>query len=121
MTLDLFLVTIGKALVELTGLFIVGQGFLYALAGQKRESNLFYQIFKIITRPVYRLVRAITPRVVVDRHIPWVALIILFWLWVVLTFMKISICAEREDRCLPASEQAAAARIAFGGGESAPL
>jgi hypothetical protein len=121
MTLDLLLVTIAKALVELAGLFIVGQGFLYALAGEKRESNLFYQIFKIVTRPVYRVVRAITPRVVDDRHVPWVALMILFWLWVLFTFLKIDLCAAREDRCLPAPEQAATARIAAGGDGFTPL
>ncbi len=121
MTLDLLLVTIAKALVELAGLFIVGQGLLYALAGRKRESNLFYQIFKIVTRPVYRVVRAITPRFIEDRQVPWVALLILFWLWVFFTFLKIDLCAAREDRCLPPVEEAGTMRIATGGDEFTPL
>jgi hypothetical protein len=96
---DLLLVTIAKALVELAAMFILGQGILYLLAGNKREGNLFYQLFRIVTRPVYRLVRLLTPKFVVDRHVPWVALMVLFWLWLFLTFAKIQICAAREDRC----------------------
>jgi len=96
---DLLLVTVAKALVELAAMFILGQGILYLLAGGKREGNLFYQLFRIITRPVYGLVRLLTPKFVVDRHVPWVALMLLFWLWLFLTFAKIQICAGREDRC----------------------
>ena len=98
---DLFLVTIAKALVEIAALFIIGQGILYLLAGAKREGNFFYQLLRITTRPVFGIVRLLTPKFVVDRHVPWVALMVLFWLWLALTFAKIQICAERDDRCLP--------------------
>jgi hypothetical protein len=120
---DLLLVTIGKALVELAALFIVGQGLLFLLAGGKREGNLFYQLFKVITRPVYGLVRLLTPKVIVDRHVPWVALIVLFWLWILLTFAKIQICAEREDKCVPPGERtpAAALQSPSGGGPGSSL
>jgi hypothetical protein len=98
---DLFLVTIAKALVEIAALFIIGQGILYVLSGEKREGNFFYQLLRVTTRPVYSIVRLLTPKVIVDRHVPWVALMVLFWLWLALTFAKIQICAERDDRCLP--------------------
>jgi hypothetical protein len=101
MPIDLLLVTVAKALVELAGLFILGQGLLYLLAGRKREGNFFYGLLRVLTRPVYAMVRFLTPKVIVDRHVPLVAFIVLFWLWVVLTFAKIQICAERDDRCLP--------------------
>jgi hypothetical protein len=102
---DLLIVTTAKAFVELAALFILGQGALYVLAGSKREGNLFYQLLKIITRPVYGIVRLLTPRIIVDRHLPWVALLILFWLWLALTFAKIQICAGRDDRCRPDGTQ----------------
>ena len=101
MPTDLLLLTIAKALAELAGLFILGQGALYVLAGRDRESNLFYQILKMLTRPVYRLVRLVTPKVVVDRHIPMVAFILLFWLWVFLTIAKIQVCLGYGDLCMP--------------------
>ena len=93
MSTDLFLVTIAKALVEIAALFILGQGILYVLSGDKREGNFFYQLLRIITQPVYGIVRLLTPKVIVDRHVPWVALMVLFWLWLALTFAKIQICA----------------------------
>ncbi len=101
MPLQLLLVTIAKALVELAGLFILGHGLLYLLAGRKREGNFFYQLLKVLTRPLYAMARFVTPKVIVDRHVPIVAFIVLFWLWVILTFAKIQLCAEQEDRCLP--------------------
>jgi hypothetical protein len=104
-SIDLFLVTIAKALVEIAALFVVGQGILYVLAGEKREGNFFYQLLRVTTRPVYGIVRLLTPKVIVDRHVPWVALMVLFWLWLALTFAKIQICAERDDRCQPDGAQ----------------
>ena len=105
MSADLFLVTIAKALVEIAALFILGQGILYVLSGEKREGNFFYQLLRVITRPVYGIVRLLTPKVIVDRHVPWVALMVLFWLWLALTYAKIQICAERDDRCRPDGAQ----------------
>jgi hypothetical protein len=106
MPTDLLLITIAKALVELAGLFILGQGVLYLLAGRNRESNFFYQLLKTLTRPVYRLTRLVTPKVVVDRHIPMVAFILLFWLWVFLTIAKIQICVGYGELCKPRDEAA---------------
>ena len=111
MPTDLLLVTIGKALAELAGLFILGQGVLYVLAGRNRDGNFFYQLLQTLTRPVFRLVRMLTPRIVVDRHIPAVALILLFWLWVILTFAKIQLCVGYGDVCKPKSEQGAVPRV----------
>lgn len=115
MPMDLLFVTIAKALVELAGLFILGQGLLYLLAGRKREGNLFYGLLKVLTRPVYAAVRFITPKAIVDRHIPIAAFVLLFWLWVILTFAKIQICAERDDRCLPAQDARTSGAPAAGG------
>jgi hypothetical protein len=121
---DLFLVTIAKSLVEVAALLILGQGILYVLSGEKREGSLSYQLFKIITRPVYGIVRLLTPKVIVDRHVPWVALMVLFWLWLALTFAKIQICAERDDRCRPnGAQQTSAAPLISRAGDApvAPL
>ncbi len=71
-------------LVVLAMMFLLGQGVLYLLAGHNRERNLAYQIFQIITRPVLRATRRITPPVVIDRHIPFVAFLLLSWIFLVL-------------------------------------
>lgn len=89
---ELFAVSVFRALVEVAGFFLLGQGLLYLLAGARRESNMIYQLFQIVTRPVIRVVRLITPRIIVDRHIPVVAFFLLFWLWIVLAYVRRIIC-----------------------------
>jgi hypothetical protein len=99
MQLALLAVVILKSLAELSAMFIFGQGILYLLAAKNRETNLFYGLFRIITRPLYAAARAITPRAVVDRHIPYVALILIFWIWVFATYMKIDLCTSGKVQC----------------------
>ncbi len=85
---ELYIVSILRALVEVAGMFLLAQGLLYLLAGATREKNIVYQLFRIITRPVIQMTRFVTPRVIVDKHIPFVAFFILFWLWLLLAYVK---------------------------------
>ena len=101
MDTELLIVTVVKALVELAGFFLLGQGLLHLLAGKKREQNLAYQILCVLTGPVIRVTRGITPKAVVDRHVPLVAFLILFWIWVLLSWAKGQICSTVENRCEP--------------------
>jgi hypothetical protein len=78
------LIGIVQLLASLALLFLLGQGVLYVLAGRNRDRNLFYQLFQIVTRPVLRFTRWITPKVIVDRHIPFVAFLLVGWIWVIL-------------------------------------
>lgn len=85
---ELLVVSILRALVEVAGMFLLAQGILFVLAGGTREKNIVYQLFRIITRPVVQMTRMVTPRVIVDKHIPFVAFFILFWLWLLLAYVK---------------------------------
>ncbi len=85
---ELYIVSILRALVEVAGMFLLAQGLLFLLSGATREKNIVYQLFKIITRPVIQMTRFVTPRVIVDKHIPFVAFFILFWLWLLLAYVK---------------------------------
>ena len=90
----LTLASIFKLLAEIALLALVGQWVLGLLAGAKRAQNVFYQVLEILTRPIVRGVRLITPRIVIDRHLPAVAFMLLLIVWVVATAAKISICVE---------------------------
>lgn len=81
-----------KLICEIALLALVGQAILYALAGQKRDTNLFYQLLSILTRPFTRLTRKLTPSLVADRHVPIVAFFWLVLIWVVVTIEKIRYC-----------------------------
>jgi hypothetical protein len=90
----LTLVSIVKLLAEIALLALLGQGVLALLAGAKRDQNLFYQMLQIMTRPFITGARFITPKVVLDRHVPIVAFLLLFFIWLVATITKISICVQ---------------------------
>jgi uncharacterized protein YggT (Ycf19 family) len=85
---DLLILSILRALVEVALLALLGQGAVGLLAGAKRHTNPIYQLFMVITKPVMRVVRIITPKPVMDKHLPFVAFFILFWLWIFLAWAK---------------------------------
>jgi hypothetical protein len=87
-------IVILKALTEVAGVAMMGQGVLWVLAGSKREQNLVYGMFKTLTSPVMKATRAITPRIVLDQHIGLVAFFLLIVLWLVLTAYKIKIVMD---------------------------
>lgn len=90
----LTLVSILKLLAEIALLALAGQWVLGILAGAKREQNLFYQILAVVTRPFVRGVRYLTPKIVIDRHLPLVAFLILVFVWLAATAAKINICLQ---------------------------
>lgn len=83
-----------KLIAEIALLAMAGQWLLGLLAGAKREQNFFYQLLSILTRPFTRLTRLISPRVVLDRHIPLAAFLLLLSLWLVATVVKINLCLQ---------------------------
>ena len=85
------LVVILKAIVEVAIFAFLGQGILYVLAGSKRDNNFVYGIFKTLTSPVTKLARLLSPRIVLDRHIWLVALLLLMAAWIGLTLAKINL------------------------------
>lgn len=90
----LLLVTSLKLLAEIALLALVGRWLLGLLAGAKRDANVFYQVLSVVTRPVEQLTRWISPRQVMDRHIPLAASLLMLSIWVVSTVMKVQICVE---------------------------
>ena len=90
----LLLVEILKLLAEVALLSLAGQWVLGLLAGAKREQNLFYQLFQVLTRPVIAGARLLSPRVILDRHLPLVAFLLLFFIWLAATITKIDICVR---------------------------
>jgi hypothetical protein len=85
---DLFVLSVLRALVEVALLALLGQGAVALLAGARRHTNPVYQLFAIVTKPVIRAVRFITPKPVLDKHVPFVAFFLLFWLWIFLAWTK---------------------------------
>ena len=85
---ELLLLGVLRALVEVALLALLGQGLLALLAGARRDTNPIYMLFKIVTKPAIVAARWITPKLVIDKHIPFVAFFLLFWLWIFLARAK---------------------------------
>jgi len=96
---DLLIVVVLRTLVEVAGMFLIGQGILHVISGSRRERNVVYLLFRLVTSPVLRLTRWITPKVVLDGHIPFVAFTVLFWLWIVLAVVKRHLCQLHQLVC----------------------
>lgn len=96
---DLFAVTLLRALVEVALLALLGQGVLALLAGARRQGNVVYQLFLVVTRPATILARWIAPKAVIDRHLPFVAFLLMFWLWLLLAWVRRELCAVHGLAC----------------------
>lgn len=90
----LLAVTSIKLVAEIALMAFLGQWVLGLLAGRGREGNLFYQLLAVLTKPFVKGVRLMTPRVVLDRHIPLAAFVLLAMVWVVATIVRIQMCLE---------------------------
>ena len=87
-------VSILKLVAEIALLALVGQWLLGMLAGARREQNVFYQLLQVLTKPFVAGARYISPKVVIDRHLPAVAFLVLLFVWVGATIAKINICMQ---------------------------
>jgi len=92
-------IAIVRTLVEVAGWALIGQGVLAIFAGAARQQNLVYKVFQIITSPVVKAVRFITPRFILDAHIPLIAFFLLFWIWIALAVWKQRICLLNHLAC----------------------
>lgn len=77
-------------------LALVGQGILFALAGENRDKNFFYGLLKVMTKPFTWVARKLTPKKVADQHVPFVAFFLLVVVYAVVTIEKISLCVNAQ-------------------------
>lgn len=90
----LLLVSSIKLVVEIALMALAGQFVLGLLAGARREGNFFYRVLQVVTGPVVKTVRFIAPRVVLDRHLPLAAFVLLASIWLVATMVKVDLCLK---------------------------
>jgi cytochrome b561 len=86
--------TLAQLVLYVPLLALLGQGLLYVLAGPKRDSNFFYQLIKLISKPFTFVVRKLTPRQVSDQHVPVATFFLLLIAYAVVTFERISLCVQ---------------------------
>ena len=99
-SIELFIVSSLKALVEVAGMALVGQGLIGLVSGKSRQDNFVYRIFMVVTSPIYKLARAISPKFIADAHLGLASFFILFWLWIGLVYAKGYICQIQNLACV---------------------
>ena len=90
----LTVVVVLKGFNELLLLTLIGQAALWLLAGSRRHDNLIYGAFNLVGSRVFRLFRRVTPAIVLDRHIPWIAAFWLLLIELLLIIAKIWLVTE---------------------------
>jgi hypothetical protein len=90
----LLLVMTVKLVAEIALMALLSQWLLGLLAGAKRETNMFYQLLQVITRPFIKATRLISPRFVLDRHVPLGAFLLLSVVWFGAVIAKINLCLQ---------------------------
>lgn len=83
---------IAQLVLYIALLALLGQGLLYVLAGAKRQSNTFYQLFQILNKPWTKAARFLAPKQIADGQVPFVAFFVLAVLYIAVTLSKIEHC-----------------------------
>jgi hypothetical protein len=83
-----------KLIAEIALMALVGQWVLGLMAGAKRESNVFYRALQVVASPFVRLARLLSPPIVLDRHVPIVAFLLLAFTWLFATLTRIDLCVQ---------------------------
>jgi len=96
-------VLIVHQLVLIALMLLIAQFLVGLFSWKRRLSNPIYQLLSGATRPLVWLVRRLTPRVVLDHHVPLVVFVLLVVAWVMLSAERVRLC--RADPKAPGCER----------------
>jgi hypothetical protein len=100
------LLTIIKAVLEIAGIALIAQFLVGIFAWRRRHQNAVYKLFEVVTSPFTRLTRLITPKFVLEQHIPLATFFLLLVLWFVVLFELAASCrADPQQRACAAVQQ----------------
>ncbi len=85
----LTVVVLLKGAVEVAMLLVLARSMVFAMSLGRHDQNPVHRVLKLATRPVDRLARVMSPRLILDQHLPVVSFFLLFWLWIALVMAKV--------------------------------
>ncbi len=92
------LLLIAHTLLFIAGLSLLGQLVVGLFNWGRREQNVVYQLFAVVARPMVRVARLVTPRLVLDQHVPVVAFLLCLFGYVAVGVFQRNVCLERLDQ-----------------------
>jgi hypothetical protein len=75
-------------------MFTVARFVLGLLAGAKRNTNVFWQLLDVAAKPALWITRWVSPKLILDQHIPLAAASWLVIAWVLVVKVKIDLCMQ---------------------------
>lgn len=87
-----FALLAAQTIVLVAMLALLGQLVVGMFNWRGRQQNIVYKTFELVASPFVKLVRLITPRVVLDQHIPIGVFMILFFAYFWLGFEHRASC-----------------------------
>jgi uncharacterized protein YggT (Ycf19 family) len=87
-----FVLLIAQTLILVAGLALMSQFIVGTFNWSRRDENFVYQLLAVVTRPVVRLVRRITPGAIIDRHIPIVAFLLCLFGYFAVSYYHRDVC-----------------------------
>jgi hypothetical protein len=91
-----------QTVIFVAGLALLGQFLVGVFYWGRRQDNVIYQVLGIVARPLVRVVRVVTPRVVLDQHVPIVAFLLCLIGYFALGFAHRDVCLANlaQDGCM---------------------
>jgi uncharacterized protein YggT (Ycf19 family) len=78
--------------ILVAGMFLIAQLVVGLFNWNRRHENVIYGFFAVLTKPFVRLTRVITPRIVVDQHVPLVTFLLLFFAYWIVVVLLYKVC-----------------------------
>ena len=75
-------------------MFIIGRFVLGLLAGAKRHTNVFWQMLDVAAKPSLWFTRKLSPKLILDQHIPLAASSWLLMAWLLVVNVKVDMCLD---------------------------
>ncbi|MBS1145188.1 MAG: hypothetical protein H6R14_2594 [Proteobacteria bacterium] len=86
--MSIFVISALRAIAEMLGLCLLGQGALYVLAGARRQDNYMYRLFSLITSPPRKVIACLLPEAVGSVLIGVLTFVLVLVLWLGLAFVR---------------------------------
>jgi len=86
------MLVVAQYVILLAGMFLLAQLIVGLFNWNRRHQNAIYGFFAVLTRPFVRLTRVITPRIVVDQHVPMVTFLLLFFAYFAVVILLYKVC-----------------------------
>jgi uncharacterized protein YggT (Ycf19 family) len=99
MPVEITLLSMLLALVQVALYLFLGRGAMWVFGGSRREENFIYQLFKKGTDPLIKATRWITPRFILDKHLPFVTLLLLVWIGLAVIHVRRAACLAHQLAC----------------------